>query len=234
MLGARAARLLEAPPPVNTASGSSSRPAPVARLSSTQRCARWIRLTVKLLWVVRSFMIKKAVQAVLGDRAYNRIFHQVRDMNTTTGGTPQRIVQGQLVGRRLEDSAGRTQGHDSNTCPHEDQNMKARGNLRQMWWTCLRCGARWERSALPTTNTTEPATMTTMMTSGRYAGRAFGEIFTEDQHYVQWAMMSVEMGDATPEINRFARFAVTMERTQVWNMADAEVVTQDSEGDPQL
>ena len=199
------------------------------------RCARWIRLTLKLLWVVQSFAIKKATQAVLGDRAYNRIFHQVRDMNTAASGTRQRIVQGQLVGRRLEDSTGKTQGgHDPRTCQHEDQNMKARGNARQTWWTCLRCGARWERMDLPASSATGPATVTTVMTSGRHAGKTFGEIFTEDQHYVQWAMMSVEMGDATPEVRRFAQFAVTLERTQVWNMADTEGMQTGSEGDPHL
>ena len=57
--------------------------------------------------------------------------------------------------------------------------------------------------------------------------------FTTDQHYVQGAMMSVEMGDTTPELTRLARFAVTMERTQVWHMADQEDMQTGSEGDPQ-
>jgi hypothetical protein len=104
-------------------------------------------LTLRILWVFRAVETKAAATAALGKGPYQAIVNGIRDeVPTTAPAVTSRIYQGEGVGRELSPSNSTGDARNRPTCPH--QQLKKRGNKSLRWWSCLTCGARFERTDL--------------------------------------------------------------------------------------
>ena len=218
MLGQRACRVM------NTSSGnsrkqarSSSSPASTAKLTESEREARWKIVTIKLLWVLRNFMMKNCTQAVLGREAYQRIFHRIKSSAEASRGIVNRVINGEIVGKALPSNAslGAPVINLPEMCQHESRYMKTRGNRTTKWWTCISCQSRWERRPLDMTPTTGPPTDTEVLTFGKFVGMTFLQTATMNPNYCKWILQTAESeGDSSPQLQRLAQYLVARERTE--------------------
>jgi hypothetical protein len=231
MLGARATRLLSCEPSSSTAAGSTRPRSSTTILSPEARAARWCIVTTKLLSVIRSCEIKRATQAALGNDAYKRIFDQVKSEKDSST-PPTRIVRGEVVGKVLKPSEGKTAPtKPANLCPHQDSDMIARANKTNKWWTCRTCQSRWERSDLPLMQTGPPKASEVML-AGKYQGKTFREIVKTDPLYDQWVLQTVELGDCVEvQYQRLAKYIIDMEKNMVWVDARTERLSGSDQSD---
>ena len=65
--------------------------------------------------------------------------------NTTTMRTKAQNKEATQVGRPLSRSTAVQYVFDPEMCPHS--RLEPRGNKDMLWFTCLKCGSRWERVA---------------------------------------------------------------------------------------
>ena len=217
MLGQRACRVM------NMLSGnsrdqarSSSSPASTAKLTESERNARWKIVTIKLLWVLRNFMMKNCTQAVLGREAYQRIFHRIKSSAEASRGIVNRVINGEIVGKALSSNASLDAPviNLPEMCQHESKYMKGRGDKKSMWWTCISCQSRWERRPLDTIPMTGPTTDKEVLTFGKCVGQTYLQTATKNQDYCQWILQTADGdGDTSPQLKRFAQYLVMRERT---------------------
>ena len=217
MFGARAWRVVQG------LSGSSqdrnptsSSQASTANLSESERRARWKIVTLKLLWVLRNYLMKSCTQAALGRDAYQRIFHRIKNKSESSKGTVNRVINGEIVGKMLP--AGTNKNQDDSTpadmCLHEAKFMRPRGNRTTNWWTCLNCHSRWERRKREETPVTGTPTDHEMLTFGKHAGKTFLETATAHPDYCQWIIQTADnpyipyksVQDPSPQLQRFAQY----------------------------
>lgn len=123
------------------------------------RCeAAWQRLTNAVIFL----MVTTRQQMVLDYLQQKGMVHDepdVRDKKTAAKSkakktTAEHIPQG--IGQPLSRSS--TQNHwelEIHQCPHAAEQLRCRSNRYQKWWTCLMCGARWERLETEARGSTE-------------------------------------------------------------------------------
>ena len=233
MLGSRACHIL------SSASGSSTLPsgsrvaAGTARLSTTERLARWKVMVLKLFWVLRCFQQKRAAQAALGTEPYKRIFNKYDKMKTDGQTAPTQVINGEAVGKPLPDGTG-TRTVEANVCQHPLMAMKARGNKTQKWWTCNLCQSRWERVPLDLPAPTMEPRDIDVMQIGKYQGKTFQEIYETQGHYCQWVLQTVDCEPSSSQhLKRLASYIVSREQreahAQIPSSAPQHRMDQDSD-----
>ena len=85
-----------------------------------------------------------------------------------------------------------------------------------MWWTCAACGKRWER--IPLTefepSMSNPLDDNDILTFGKHLGYTYLQVWKQDPNYCQWVLETAEMGDASPQLKRFAHYVAQKERQE--------------------
>jgi len=196
---------------------SSASPASTAKLTESERNARWKIVTIKLLWVLRNFLMKNCTQAVLGREAYQRIFHRIKSSAESSRGIVNRVINGEIVGKALSSNASLDTPviNLPEMCQHESRYMKTRGNRTTKWWTCVSCQSRWERRPLDTTPATGPPTDTEVLTFGKFVGQTYLQTATMNPNYCKWILQTADGdGDSSPQLTRFAQYLVSRERAE--------------------
>jgi hypothetical protein len=151
MLRSRACRILS-----NFSSSAGSDPTSariaVAKLSPEQRQAPWKRMILLIFWCFRAIQTKASAIAVLGKAGYRALVSEEEEQQRRAASAQERtitrIIRGEIVGRELPASSqGSSQATVSpQLCARDD--LVRRGNKEARWWTCQKCGRRWERRSL--------------------------------------------------------------------------------------
>jgi hypothetical protein len=165
----------------------------IARLTPEQRNARWRRIILKILWVLRAVSVKLATVSALGTEAYRAI---IEGTKAPTAGSNQnqvlRIYNGEGVGPLIESS---TKGSiHPDMCQHSS--LIRRGNRSSRWWTCRDCENRYQRIAIASDGsgslTTEVLEATAASTSETELTRTLArELLERDRLYEE----SIAMAD---------------------------------------
>ncbi|CAL1162757.1 unnamed protein product [Cladocopium goreaui] len=119
-----------------------------SQMSSQKRCDAWKRMTLIILNMiihanqehVVHYLTNRNAELMLQDqeRLAQRVSAKVKGKNQN------KVRRG--IGRPLTRStAWKTWRFEPSKCPHEEDQLRQRAGGGHHWWTCLACGARWER-----------------------------------------------------------------------------------------
>ena len=182
-------------------------------MSPTQRTQQWKIFVLKLLWVLKSFGIKMATQAVLGKEAYQRIFQQHKQ-RLERPKQDYKVINREIVGNPLPPGKGKGE-IDPTMCPHDRTYLKRRGNKdskQGKWWTCIACNPRWERKSLDEIHTDVEGRDTDLVGFGAHANKTYLQLLENEKSYCQWVLMTAEMEeDRSPALARLAKYLVQKE-----------------------
>ena len=138
-------------------------------LTPEQIKAIWRRFVIKLSWILRHLQHSESTLAVLsykttdkdgGQAIFNLHFGHLTssDDKKNNPAAPDhwnpnepgrmRVIDQFIVGARLKDSENSKGSNYSvklGNCVHPETRMKKRANGKVTWFTCMDCGARWNR-----------------------------------------------------------------------------------------
>ena len=218
----------------------------MAHLSEFARRHKWKIYVTKIVWVFRHMISKHQTVAVLGKDAYLRLFHTIKATAAQAAEeTVVHILKGEIVGKMIPPPSKKPSGQPEpnvspDVCQHEDHFMKKRGNGKQqngkgVWWTCINCQTRWERRSLGEIPE-GPPTDKEVLIFGKCVGQTFLTASIENPKYCEWVVGTVDnpFSDEypSPQMQRFAQYLMTPERTLAGNMEQdtEEVDSQASTG----
>lgn len=219
MLGQRASRICAGAPASSQPVRGSSAVGAVEHLSPIVREAKWRQFALKLMLVLRSYVQKRALQAMLGKEVYARIFETTKkqeermtaDQHLVGDG---RVINGEIVGRPLT-AGGAKATVDPAICQHHSAAMKARANRSQKWWTCIDCQSRWDRRDMSIYEDQDPSA-SELILFGKYQGSEMASVRATDRNYCQWVLYTAEQENtkACPHLLRFATYLTMMEQRE--------------------
>ena len=229
----QACRILQTP---------SSSSATGMKLCTKQREARWKSLMIKVFLMFEFLAKRLKLILLLGENVFQMLckasLPQIPMMETpeVAGSNvehlevviPLRVIRGEIVGDTLPPGEGETDKKYANTdpmeCNHPVDQMRARANQHQEWWTCQQCLNRWERKKIrkiiPIAK--EPGDQE-IVTFGKHKGMTFQQVYQTDRQYCCWAVKTMEAGDnrnpCSKGLLRFARYVAEvqmMEEDATW------------------
>jgi hypothetical protein len=228
----RACHILGQSTEKKTASETPGSAAGVARLSECERLSRWKSLLLKISLVFQTIAQTTKAKFLLGNLVFENMFQSKKLNSALQQPIHYRFVRGQVVGRILPPGSGKkdqNKAHmDPAMCAHQDEDLLARGNKVQQWWTCKKCLSRWERleSSEVTSKTAEPQDQD-LVTFGKHSGSTYLEVYQKDQPYCTWISEALSHGELqNGPILRLARY---VELQQI-----AETFEADEEFDMEL
>ena len=107
-----------------------------------------------------------------------------------------------------------------------------RGNQTQAWWICKVCLSRCERLPLSAvTSTDQEPQPQDLITFGKHMGDTYQEVYEQDRSYCQWVMSTMETGDPSEPMRRFAAYIYKKEVEQTYEADQYTHVPVDSDMD---
>ena len=127
-----------------------------------------------------------------------------------------RIIDQHIVGTRIKDSEsskGNTYAKKPGNCVHPETSMKRRANGKVTWFTCMDCGARWNRLPCVAENQHLHAPLDKEVLSfGKFAGWTMSYVYQNFPEYCDWACKAVENEKSPGEgLKRLALYSVQQE-----------------------
>ena len=109
----------------------------------------WRSWVLRVMWAVKAAIVgmvmtllEKRVEMVTMNREI--LMSQQTGEKPTKNKQPKKTIMSGGVGKELGRSQSSTATKNANDCKHTS--LKARGNAHTLWWTCVDCGQRWERT----------------------------------------------------------------------------------------
>ena len=110
----------------------------------------WRSFVLRVFAVFNAAMWYQVVQMIQRRVETLAVTQEVKSISST-GKKKKRPseTKGQTImaagrGKALPKSTGKHMNHNPATCPHDM--MTTRANAHTTWWSCTRCGSRWERT----------------------------------------------------------------------------------------
>ncbi|CAE7473706.1 GIP, partial [Symbiodinium necroappetens] len=130
--------------------GEGVQPKAAARRRGATWCERsWARIVMILVRMIATVRQQLVVDSLILDA-----YAPSASASSSTTAPPPKEKQGKKKDTKVRQGLGtqlsRSQAQNKWTlepesCPHEEQDLRMRGNQARHWWACLKCGSRWER-----------------------------------------------------------------------------------------
>jgi hypothetical protein len=170
---------------------------------------------LKVLIVLNVFDHKNRVMAVLTKPVYGRLMGDIKTQDEKNHESDKivitRVVNGEIMGKLLQDSETGLPTKEAMLCPHK--NLQRRGNKWRKWFVCKDCLQRWERTEMPSQASVPCAE--DLMLFGHHAGQTYEEVRIGYPSYTTWVKLTaVEEEQTCTMLMRFAQYVATEEQRE--------------------
>ena len=193
-------------------------------LSESERNAAWVRFVLKLRKVLFVLDEMKKLEAVLGEKTYQKLFPKATIELKEEEVMITRVIGDEVMGKQLERSKPDTMiakqaKADPTLCQHPSEQLKPKSNKKDGkgidWFVCLGCASRWERMKL--TDVEPKSQMFTdkdLVTFGDYLGKTYSDVWRDPvtaQHIIRTAEIEKS---ASPALKRLALYLIAREKQE--------------------
>ncbi|CAE7305094.1 unnamed protein product, partial [Symbiodinium sp. KB8] len=129
--------------------GEGVQPKAAARCRGATWCERsWARIVMIMVRMIATARQQLVVDSLILD-AYAPSASASSSTTAPAKSQPSKKKEAKVrqgLGTQLSRSQAQTKWTlEPEQCPHEEQDLRMRGNQARHWWACLKCGSRWER-----------------------------------------------------------------------------------------
>ncbi|CAE7354719.1 unnamed protein product [Symbiodinium microadriaticum] len=129
--------------------GEGVQPKAAARRRGATWCERsWARIVMIMVRMIATARQQLVVDSLILD-AYAPSASASSSTTAPAKSQPSKKKEAKVrqgLGTQLSRSQAQTKWTlEPEQCPHEEQDLRMRGNQARHWWACLKCGSRWER-----------------------------------------------------------------------------------------